>query len=702
MALCAIAFAFVCISGLLIYNQAVCSDYKNVYEICRSAVKQLISLKGLYSVFICAAVFFVIPKYKDQVTTFVFTYRYILAGILFVICVVLELSGSSIGCWNMVTNTENQGLLSGIPRTVRSDEWAVSTPMALSQYKDAAGSFSYFSHVIRGTTTDVFLEYGQPVRNIAVIFRPFHWGYLFLPAGMGLAFYWCGRYIALAMVSFEMGRFLTRDNRSLSFVYAILLVLAPTVQWWFAINGLVEMMIYAQLSILLLLAWIRENHSMMKRAIYISGICLCAGGFILTLYPAWQIPMAYCIAGLGVYVLIVYGKEAHIRKGDVMLSAICISFFAAVLGYIFYTSRDTIASIVNTAYPGKRFETGGGAVRTLVNYVSEVWYAIRGTGTEVNVCESTTFIDFFPFCYILPVVVVVMQKKKDMLLGILGILGVVLNIWIIVGFPSFLAKITLMSHSTAVRTAQIVGCINIMLLIRALSLLEIKKRTALHFGIASITGGIFVCGANYLSHKEYYTKVLFGVTLFIFIIAIYALLQLRICRRRSLNVLYLSGVMLMAGLLVNPLQKGVENLYDMPLYRLLSSVQEKDASAVWVSESGYPISDFTGIAGVRCVNSTNVYPVLSRWYVVDPGHTAENIYNRYAHIEVTVKPSGNAEFQLISPDQFAVALSVENLQQMNVTYILTTRNLEDELGNSDDVHLEAEDSGYKVYKISER
>lgn len=37
--------------------------------------------------------------------------------------------------------------------------------------------------------TDAFIVYGQPVRSWEVIFRPFHWGYLFLSPAKGLSFF---------------------------------------------------------------------------------------------------------------------------------------------------------------------------------------------------------------------------------------------------------------------------------------------------------------------------------------------------------------------------------------------------------------------------------------------------------------------------------------------------------------------------------
>lgn len=60
--------------------------------------------------------------------------RYWVAGFILIICVIFQISGSSIGCWeNVLGYNTDRGVLAGISRPIRSDEWAVFTPMALGQ-----------------------------------------------------------------------------------------------------------------------------------------------------------------------------------------------------------------------------------------------------------------------------------------------------------------------------------------------------------------------------------------------------------------------------------------------------------------------------------------------------------------------------------------------------------------------------------------
>ena len=63
-----------------------------------------------------------------------YRYRYIVVAVFFVTLVFLGINGSSIGMWSDYFSQDDPGLLVGVSREVRSDEWALSTPMALSQY----------------------------------------------------------------------------------------------------------------------------------------------------------------------------------------------------------------------------------------------------------------------------------------------------------------------------------------------------------------------------------------------------------------------------------------------------------------------------------------------------------------------------------------------------------------------------------------
>lgn len=274
-------------------------------------------------------------------------------------------------------------------------------------------AFSYYSTIMRGTQTDAYIIYGQPVRSWKMIYRPFQWGYLFLSQGKGLAFFWCGRWIALFLVSLEMGRYLFQ-KKGTGGAYTFLITLSPIVQWWFAINGLVEMLVFGQLAVLLIKEYIRQTNYW-KKFFLMLGIVWCGGTYILVFYPAWQVPIAY------VYLFLLIGiiprewkKENWHWKKDLPILACFFLLLGGSVGVIFYDAKDTILAMLNTVYPGSRVCSGGGAIEMLLGWPSNLFLPYKNNvaiGIS-NVCEKAGFISFFPLGLLLGLWVMVKEKKE--------------------------------------------------------------------------------------------------------------------------------------------------------------------------------------------------------------------------------------------------------------------------------------------------
>ena len=343
-----------------LYNGLVVSDLGDVLH----NAKELISLRNILIVILMWMVIYCYCCNIDTFNRYLFKYRYIIMCIFFLVLVAFKITGSSIGVYCDMFRKSETGVLLGVSRPVRSDEWAVSTPMLWSQYQDSHGRFSYFSSVVRGTSTDVFLEYGQPVKSIFMIFRPFYIGYLFLPVEYGMAFFWCGRLICLFMSAFEFGRLLTGDDRKMSLVYAFMVAFSPVVQWWFAINGLVEMLICIQLSIVLYNKYLTCSIYWRKTLLMVA-ILVMAGTYILTMYPSWQVPFAYVLIGLIIWQTIEHFDITLMHAKDWISLVVGIAILGILMYMVFAKSSDTIDIIMNTEYPGKRFERGGGMFNLL-------------------------------------------------------------------------------------------------------------------------------------------------------------------------------------------------------------------------------------------------------------------------------------------------------------------------------------------------
>ena len=680
----------------------------------------------------------------------IFKYRYIVAAVIFAACIFVGINFSSIGCLVEQFGHEDADVILGTSRQIRSDEFGTFTPMTFAQYMDPEGKFQYFSSVIRGDKTDVFITYGQPVLSLLMIFRPFQLGYLFLTIEQGMAFFWCGRLIVLLMVSFEFARLLTDDDRRLSVLYSLMMALAPAVQWWFAVNGFVEMLIAAQLSIVLLNKYLNvnkcsENSSdkpdisfkriILYKIIYAFGIMLSAGTFILTLYPAWMVPMAYLILALIIWQLYCNraagSKETsessdRFNKTTAIISDICIVIIMTViLGvalYVVYTrSNDAINAIMNTAYPGKRFETGGGAFKHLFNYASEIWYAHRGASPFYNVCESAYFIDLFPLGHLLYIVYMLKNKKTDSLTNILFAVSLILFIYIVFGVPETVAKFTALGYSTANRTLVVFSLISMLILFRTVHIMRMgnvteKQKVSMQFiyaAAAFILSASSILITRSINPGYWSIKLLVGSFVAISLL-VYGFLSYSADNGNTvLTKVVLCIIFFMVfftGILVNPVRLGVKSVERLPELDEAYQISSSDRSALWIVEGAeYPVTNALLLKGIRTINSTNVYPDINRWKLIDD--SSEKIYNRYAHIEVEYvndsagdmgldkegsnsnKNKTSQKFELIDQDCFRVYLTYDDLKTLDVRYIFSSSVIDDE-------RLELlEDMGdYRIYR----
>jgi len=640
----------------------------------------------------------------EKLSDLAYQNRFWISGVLLIVLVFFEIHGSSILYWqNYLSNlTSVYEPLVGISRGIRSDEWAVNTPMMLSQYYNNSGLFPYFSETIRGTLTDTFIIYGQPVRDIAIFFRPFHWGYLLLSPAKGLSFFWISRVIALFLVSFEFGMIFTKKSKMLSLIYALLITWSPVVQWWFAINGLVEMLVFGQLA-LVMITFYMNNQNYYKRSLYALVVLICAGGYILTFYPAWQVPLVYVFLALFIGVFLENREHFMWNKKDVGIGIGLILLLSLGMIYILSKSGGTISSVMNTVYPGGSAETGGNQVSRLFLYPGNLFFAFSRELTYANLCELAVYFDFFPMGIILTGWVLFKQKKADKLLILMLLANAALILWCLFPWPEWLAKATLLSYSKPVRAFLAVGFLNILLLIRSLALFEGEFSKWIKAGTALLMSVVITL----LSLKIYegYLDLKMSILILFFLFgSFYVILRGNKEWARKVLLMISLVIIFVAGLFVNPVVSGLDAIYQQDLIKKIQQINSVE-NGLWIVDSGaeigFPVINLPLMAGAPTINSTNVYPTLERWHLLDPDGSEEEIYNRYAHISMNLTNMNNeTNFVLKSPDLFEVNLNIADLEKLEVSYVFSKRDLtmlSNEKISFDEL---ADENGFKLYAIN--
>lgn len=641
-----------------------------------------------------------IIDFKNKILDFIYKYRFLIAIILIILGVLFKLHGSSITLWNTIYNTgvSDKSLLFGTPRTIRSDEWAVTTPFIFSQ---KFNDFKYFSEILRGgTSTDTFSIYGLPVINLVEIFRPFHLGYIFLGIAHGLSFFWIARFIVLFLVTFEFFMIFTKRSKRLSVIGAFLVSLAPIVQWWFATNGTAELFIFGELALILLHKYM-NTENFKTRLLCLTFAVICAGGYIMVLYPAFQIPLFYVFLILAIYTIIDNRKNCKINKKDIIAIIIALMVFLLLMSYIFYTSKDTISALLNTVYPGSRIEEGGGAFRKYISYIDNIFLPFKEEGMVTHPAKEAVMFGLFPIGIICSILAMVRNKKIDLPIMLLFIPYIIIGAFCIFKIP-FLPQLTLLSYSTSNRAIIAVGYIDILILLRALSITKKSEKLWISLLVSFIISGVLVLICKTLN-PNYVGRILAS---FLFVMCFYlfsSALQYNSKYGKYLFTLGIIPTIIIAGATVNPLSSGINMITDSPILNSIQEINNQD-NGIWLAESlAFPCANYPVMAGAPVINATNIYPNLELWEKLDKDKKYEEVYNRYAHVYIEIVKDENQitdKFVLLTPDSFKLFITPDELKSMNIKYIFTIRVMEDYNNENQDFTLIYNENNYHIYKVN--
>jgi hypothetical protein len=76
--------------------------------------------------------------------------------------------------------------------------------------------------------------------------------------------------------------------------------------------------------------------------------------------------------------------------------------------------------------------------------------------------------------------------------------------------------------------------------------------------------------------------------------------------------------------------------------------------------------------GAPALNSTNFIPNKDLWKILDPNNENEMIWNRYAHLNVSLSDEAETTISLEQEDVVSIALSINDFRKLGVNYILSS------------------------------
>ena len=514
---------------------------------------------------------------------------------------------------------------------------------------------------------------------------------------MGLSFYWYIRLLAMALGSFELCMIVSNKNKRVSLLGMIIITFSSAVQWWYCLDNL----IWAQIILVLFNKFFETEKKWVK---YLCAFGLLVGllSYVFYLYPAWQIPFAYFMAAMGIWILLKNASNYKLNWHDSIVIVMTVICFALLLFRWYSLSEKTIEATMNTAYPGDRREIGGGSV-TVYAYVYDIFTSIFGTP---DACEFSSMLSFFPVPYLLGIFYLIRNRKKENAIFLVPMIAVSMFIgyWCWRGFPEFIAKYTLMSMSTASRSGLVLGTINIYILIFLLGRIS-KEDKWMHWSIATIlgilaTGYVVYKGITIPPAEGYYTKTKIILSAGLFVVSFISIFNMD---KKYFQMIFMCSAIITAfasGLIVNPIIRTTDIIYTKPVSVKIAEIRNKEPNALWIGDAvDFHVSNYMVANGVRTLNSTSVYPNVEFFekYLGDSAKSREYEYNRYAHNIVFLK-DGESDIELAQTDKIIWNMNYRDLDKFGINYILTTRNLNRE-GFDREFEMIYYEDGMYIFKV---
>lgn len=691
--LCAILFS-ICVSLLL----AFCVP-SNVWTL-NSGI-QIGGLRiPLYRAFILFFVVFFLSLHLvypvKKIYDFMFKYRWYIGVGLLLFVTLFKINGDSMAYYTMTIQGDKVDALSypifGKIRTIRSDEFLVNNPGIFASVMNNP-SFEKYNTILRGTDTLNIIS--GVYKGLAMIaYQPWKLIFTILPLENAFSFYFYFVPVFAFLFCMELFYILSK-NKLVAFTGATLTIFSSYFLWW----GFPNYLLSGTATIVFFYKFINEKN-IKKQIVFGLLMALSFSIFVCNLYPAWQVPVGYVYLVIGIWMIkenFVQIKSQSKVQWFIFFGSIGICILL-VLNY-FISTKEYIQIINQTVYPGKRVEYGSNEIGKLLCYAQSLFFPIKDM---YNNSESGVFFCLFPLSTLLSLYYSIKSKKKDLLSILLLTVEIPMIIYTTIGLPPIVAKLLLFTHSTSVRMIDILGFVQVILIVRFLSFYKDEKHIKPIVGgivaIAFACESVLICKYSFPDYLNKYWMILLFIM--IFFLSFYLMTNYKGKGFKKFEIL-ISLVSICSGLCVRPISIGLSSVYAKPAAQEIQKIVSTDPKSKWVTIGGIETPSFTVMCGAPTINFVNTYPNLKLWHTLDPDKKYEKIYNRYEHVKVLLTHE-ETSFELIQSDYITLNLSYKDIKKAKVKYVFTNGEDCDIDFNNGYVKFDKvyDESGVKIYKIT--
>ena len=634
----------------------------------------------------------------DKIIDISIKFRYLIYLIIFLFCVLLKLHGSSIGIYSEFfqekSHEEHRTILYGVTRGIRADEFTVLTPYYINQtYND----FKVTNNNMSLSGQNMNIGYNAPVKDLTLLFKPLNWGYVLLGREYGLSWYWCMKQILLFAFAFEIFYFLTKKNKILSILGGVMIAYAPSIQWWY-VPHFPDVVLWG-MGLLVGSYHVLANEKEWIRNILVFILPCLVTQFVIAIFPSVQIGFGLFLGAILLAIIFRDKIKIFQSKKQIIRYLLILILTITFVSYFILNNMDALLNSMNTVYPGSRISTGGdNQLADLLTDLTTIFLSYKKDIPYSNLSEVSTFIHFGLFFYLLsPFLIIKLKKEKDKnyIIGIVFIIFLTIyGFFMLVGFPEWLAKITLFSYIN--RMKMIVGLISVFFTIWSIySIFKLKEKinTKIYLVCTIIFSMIyyFTISNNQLSYLSLKTYIL-EIILFASI-----LLGLHF-NLKKVSLSLILGLVIFSTISVNPVARGISDIDNHPSADFIKEKVKEDPSSYWIGYDSLLYPSYILANGGKAINAVNFYPDWKKWEIIDEEGKYKDVYNRYAHIVINFSEDNEIHMENPLPDQIQLKITLDKLVKLNVKYILSRNELSQE---NDDYKLSViyQDGDCIIYEI---
>ena len=550
------------------------------------------------------------------------------------------------------------------------------TPSMLSQVRHSP-PFPIKNESLGGGLSPLLMN--MPVAYYTTLFRPQLWGFFIFDFERAFSFYWCCKVFGLVLAMAWLLRQLGIKQTSLVCFGTTWIYFSSFVQWWFSTPAMLpEMLACWALMIGAALKMFRRA-SAASAVIAVCVFVFFGINFALCLYPGFQVPLLYVFAAvvIGCWLERKSAPEWSSTRG-LLLLAIAIGAIILFLLPFWLTIHETLRLVAATAYPGVYRNNGGGlTVFDLFSGVAGFFEAERRTPFHYeNICEASNFYPLWPAALSLAAVAKIRRgiSVRPLVVSLTTVL-LLLSIYCILPMPRWLAQWSLLALTTEGRLLVGIGIANVLLC--CIFFARYGDRI-LARGDRVAIGVFLLCLIAILIFARPYPDNLALSALIVFVGAALMGLFFFECLRPWFLVIFATAVALNA-VAINPVMRGLSPLLDAQAFVKIDNVRKQDSTARWICyEDGQlaQVAQLVKATGADVLNGVKILPDLNFMHQIDPGRGLEDIYNRFAYINVALpNEPGEVSFMLDSFNFYEFTLPPQHpaLIHDNYRYVVFPR-----------------------------